>query len=257
MKKIFVALLVFIGFLNGASAQEYLYFTDFYLSAGYRNQPYSALNQRLQNAGYQNFSEHAGIIGGGVSYFKGPRWGLFAESELTLHNKRSSNDEVNYRYLPLHVSLGFQYRLFADRNPAQWSYYPRIGIFYGTTSLDLLANDINRDFDQNLTGAMNSSFLYQRNYGLNFSMNADKIIGAIIKPTTQVGIYSRVGLQVGYIWNAFNSRTKLRRNFNPDIRDDFAIRNSPHFDPSAFYFKVNFALGKFKRDFKVEKEADF
>ncbi|MBS9523390.1 hypothetical protein KIH41_14445 [Litoribacter ruber] len=256
MKRIlWLVFLVTLG--HDLAAQEFLHFTDFYVSGGYRNQPYKALNQRLQNAGYQDFGEHAGIVGIGINHFNSSRWGLFAESELTLHKKRSSNDEVNYRYLPLHVTAGVQYRLFPERGFSQWNFYPRLGLFYGTTSLDLLANNLNRDFDDNITGAMNSSFLYQRNYGLNFSLNADKIIGAFIKPTTQVGIYSRFSLQAGYIWNVLNSRTKLRRNFNPDIRDDFAIRNSPTFDPSAFYIKANIGLGKFKRTIKSEKEADY
>src|SRR5690606_11629001 len=92
---------------------------------------------------------------------------------------------------------------------------------------------------------MNTSFLYQENYGLNLSVNADKVIGNFIKPTTQVGIYTRVGLQAGYNMYLSSSRTKIRRNCNQNLKDDFAMVNSPTFDPSAFYVKLNFAIGKF------------
>ncbi|HSJ68748.1 MAG TPA: hypothetical protein VK921_13775 [Anditalea sp.] len=257
MKKIYLLLILLSSVLNEIYAQEFLQFTDVYLSGSYKNQPYAALNQKLSAAGYQTFGSNIGAIGLGINHFNSSRWGFFAESEYNLNSKRSSNEEVNYRYMPLHVTAGFQYVLFKNRALSQWRFYPRVGIFAGSTSLDLIANNLNRDFDENLLGAMNTSFLYQRNYGLNFSLNADKIFAAFIKPTTQVGIYSRMGIQIGYMLNVINSRTRLRRNFKPDLRDDFAISNAPEFDPSAFYIKLNFGLGKFKREVKTDKAVDF
>lgn len=248
--KIFAVMIIFLCIFSEAQAQEYLHFTDVYLSGGYRNQPYSALNQKLEDAGYRSFNSNVGMIGIGINHFNSSRWGFFAETEYNLNSKRSANEQVNYRYLPIHLSAGIQYKPFMNRKFSQWSYYPRLAFFYGTTSLDLIANDINRNFDDNLIGSMNTSFLYQRNYGLNFSLNADKVLAAFIKPTTQVGVYSRMGLQVGYIANLVNGRTRLRRNFKPDLRDDFAVMNAPDFDPSAFYVKLNFGLGKFKREFR-------
>ena len=253
MKTINLSIILIMFFFSELKAQEFLSFTDFYLSGGYRNQPYTSLNQKLEAAGYQSFGADIGTIGAGINHFNSSRWGFFAEADYNLNNKRSSNNEVNYRYLPLHASVGVQYHPFKNRKFSQWIYYPRLGVFYGTTSLDLIANDINRDFDENLLGAMNTSFLYQRNYGLNFSLNADKVFAAFIKPTTQVGVYSRVGLQAGYIASIANGRTRLRRNFKPDLRDNFGIFNAPVFDPSTFYVKVNFALGKFKRSFKTDR----
>lgn len=257
MKKIYLVLILFSCFINDLLAQDFLYFTDVYISGGYKNQPYNALNQKLSAAGYQTFGSNIGAVGLGINHFNSSRWGFFAESEYNLNSKRSSNEEVNYRYMPLHVTAGVQYVLFKNRSLSQWRFYPRMGVFYGSTSLDLIANNLNRDFDENLIGAMNTSFLYQRNYGLNFSLNADKIFAAFIKPTTQVGIYSRMGVQVGYFLNVINSRTRLRRNFKPDLRDDFAISNAPEFNPSAFYIKFNFGLGKFRREIRPDKAVDF
>jgi len=256
MQKIYTLIIFFLGLANALQAQEFLSFTDVYISAGYKNQPYTALNQKLATAGYQTFGSDIGTIGLGINHFNSGRWGFFAESEYNLNSKRSSNEQVNYRYMPLHITAGVQYVIFKNRALSQWRFYPRVGLYYGSTSLDLIANDINRDFDENLMGAMNTSFLYQRNHGLNISLNADKIFAAFIKPTTQVGIYSRIGLQAGTFINVINSRTRLRRNFKPDLRDDFAISNAPEFDPSAFYVKLNFGLGKFRKEIR-EKAVDF
>lgn len=242
-----ILLLLFIFVIVDIQAQEFLHFTDVYLSGGYRNQPYTALNQKLESAGYQSFNSHVGVLGIGINYFNSSRWGVFAETEYNLNTKRSENEQINYRYLPVHGSVGIQYKPFMNRKISQWTYYPRIAFFYGTTSLDLIANDINRNFDDNLMGSMNTSFLYQRNYGLNLSLNADKVFAAFIKPTTQVGIYSRMGLQVGYIANLVSGRTRLRRNFKSDFIDNYAVFNAPQFDPSTFYIKLNFGLGKFKK----------
>ncbi|KEO73574.1 hypothetical protein [Anditalea andensis] len=257
MKKIYVLIILFCSIFLDIQAQEYLHFTDFYLSGGYKNQPYTALNQKLTEAGYQSFGSNMGTIGIGINHFNSYRWGFFAESEYNLNSKRSSNDELNYRYMPLHITAGVQYIIFKYRPLSQWRFYPRIAVYAGSTSLDLISNDLNLDFDENLMGAMNTSFLYQRNYGLNLSLNADKVIAAFIKPTTQVGIYSRMGIQVGYFLNVINSRTRLRRNFKPDLRDDFAIHNAPEFDPSAFYVKINIGLGKFKREIRTDRPAAF
>ncbi|MDN3669098.1 hypothetical protein QWY93_07140 [Echinicola jeungdonensis] len=227
-------------------AQDNIHFTDFYISAGYRNQPYSQLNQNLSGSGYQTFNENTGILGAGISYVNQGPLGYFVESEFNLNRKQFSNDEVNYRYLPIHVTGGIQYYVGNCQNK-DFRVYPKLGVFYGTTSLDLIAKNVNADFDQNLMGNMNTSFLYQRNYGINFSLNADKLLGAFLKPTTQIGVYSRMGIQVGYMWNIISSDTKLRRNFNSDLRKDFEISNAPEFDPSTFYVKLNFAIGKFEK----------
>ncbi len=229
-------------------AQGQVTLTDFYISAGYKNQPFSALNQRLEDNGLHSFNPNVGTLGGGFSYLPQSGWGLFAETELNINKKGFSNDQVSYRYLPIHVTAGIQYHLFRTRiGSNEWDFYPKLGLVFGTTSLDLVSNNPNRDFDENLLGTMNTSFLYQENYGLNLSLNADKLLGSLLQPTTQVGIYSRMGIQAGYFLNVFSSRTKLRRNFNPTIRNDFSMSNSPKFNPSAFYVKFNFAIGKFTR----------
>jgi len=256
MKKIYLILIFISAALSETKAQEILYFTDIYISGAYKNQPFTALNQKLAAAGYQTFGSDIGAIGIGINHFNTSRWGFFAESEYNLNSKRSSNEEVNYRYLPLHISAGVQYYPFKNRPLSQWNIYPRLGLFYGSTSLDLIANNLNRDFDDNLMGAMNTSFLYQRNHGINMSINADKIFAAFIKPTTQVGVYGRMGVQVGYFLNVINSRTRLRRNFKPDLRDNFAINNAPEFNPSAFYVKLNFGLGKFRRVIRTDLPVD-
>lgn len=227
--------------------EESIYFTDFYISAGFRHQPYTSLNQHLEDADYQTFNKQVGILGAGISYVSMSGLGTYAESEFNINRKSFSNDNVSFRYLPIHVTVGLQYHI-KNSLTKDWRIYPKVGVFYGTTSLDLISNNIERDFDENLMGTMNTSFLYQKNYGLNFSINADKLLGAMMKPTTQVGVYSRMGLQVGYMLNVFTSRTKLRRNFNPDLRKDLNITNAPEFDPSAFYIKLNFALGKFQME---------
>lgn len=247
MKKI---LLLVFGMLVQANlfAQDEVTLTDFYISAGYKHQPFTALNQRLEYNGLESFNPNVGILGGGFSYLPQSGWGLFAETELNINKKGFSNDQVSYRYLPIHLTVGVQYHLFRTRiGDSDWDFYPKLGLVFGTTSLDLVSNNPNRDFDENLLGTMNTSFLYQENYGLNFSINADKLLGSFLQPTTQVGIYSRMGVQVGYLLNVFSSRTKLRRNFNPTIRNDFSMSNSPTFNPSAFYVKFNFAIGKFTR----------
>ena len=256
MKKLYLVLIFISCVFTEMSAQEFLHFTDVYISGAYKHQPFTALNQKLSAAGYQTFGSDIGAIGLGLNHFNSSKWGFFAESEYNLNSKRSSNDEVNYRYMPLHISAGVRYFPFRNRSLSQWSFYPRLGLFYGSTPLDLIANNLNRDFDDNLMGAMNTSFLYQRNYGLNMSLNADKIFAAFIKPTTQIGIYSRMGIQVGYFLNVINSRTRLRRNFKPDLRDDFAINNAPEFNPSAFYVKLNFGLGKFKREVRTDRMVE-
>lgn len=239
-----ILLIIFLGFFQNIQAQNDISLTDFYLSVGYRNQPYSSLNQRLEQNNYESFNRHVGTLGGGFSYLPKSGLGVFAETELNMNKKGFNNNQVNYRYLPIHFTAGVQYH-FLNSRTANWRFYPKLGVFFGTTSLDLIIHNPNRDFNENLMGAMNTSFLYQENYGLNLSVNADKLIGSFIKPTTQVGIYSRIGIQAGYILNLFSSRTKLRRNFNQTLKDDFAMVNSPTFDPSAFYVKLNFAIGKF------------
>lgn len=246
MKKIFLLTTCFLFFRFVLQAQDQVYLTDFYLSAGYKNQPFTELNQRLKENGYDSFNANVGTIGGGVSYLPKSGLGIFAETELNINKKGFSNENVSYRYLPVHITAGVQYQ-FIRTQMGDWRFYPKMGLFYGTTSLDLISTYPNRDFNENLMGAMNTSFLYQQNYGINFSLNADKVIGAFLQPTTQIGIYSRVGMQIGYMLNIFSSRTKLRRNFNPTLRDDFSIVNSPTFNPSAFYVKFNFALGKFNK----------
>ncbi len=245
-KKLLLLGALVIVFSTDLSAQENIRFTDFYISAGYRNQPYSQLNHNLSGSGYQTFNEHTGILGAGISYVNQGPLGYYVESEFNLNRKKFSNEDVNYRYLPIHVTAGVKYYLGNSQNQ-EFRIYPKLGVFYGTTSLDLIARNVNADFDQNLMGNMNTSFLYQRNYGLNISINADKLLGAILKPTTHIGVYSRMGIQVGYMWNIFSSGTKLRRNFNSDLRNDFEISNAPEFDPSAFYVKLNFAIGKFEK----------
>lgn len=244
MKNIFLLSASFFLLQFNLQAQEEITLMDFYISAGYRNQPFKALNQSLEQNGYESFNANVGILGGGFSYLPISGIGLFAETELNVNRKGFSNEEVSYRYLPLHFTAGIQYH-FLHSQASDWRFYPKVGIFFGTTSLDLVSNHPNRDFNENLLGAMNTSFLYQENYGLNFSINADKLIGSFLQPTTQIGIYSRMGIQVGYIMNLFSSRTKLRRNFNTTLKDDFSINNSPTFNPSAFYVKFNFAIGKF------------
>lgn len=228
-------------------AQDKLYFTDFYISAGYKHQPFTELNDHLAQAGYQTFQKQTATLGGGFSYVAMSGLGLFAETEFNLNKKRFNNDYVNYRYLPIHITAGFQYH-WKNTITRDLRFYPKIGIYYGTTSLDLIAQNLNTDFDDNLLGGMNTSFMYQRNFGFNFSLNADKLLGAFLKPTTQVGVYSRMGLQVGYMLNVYSSVTKLRRNFNPDLRKDLIISNAPEFDPSAFYIKLNFAIGKYEKE---------
>jgi hypothetical protein len=245
MKNIILLTACFLLLQFCLHAQEEVYLTDFYISVGYKNQPFTALNQRLEENGYDSFSSHVGALGMGFSYLPKSRIGIFAETEMTVNKKEFNNEVLSYRYLPVHLTAGIQYHFNFDLVP-EWNFYPKLGIFYGTTSLDLISNHPNRDFNENLMGAMNTSFLYQENYGLNISLNADKLIGTFLQPTTQIGIYSRMGLQIGYMLNLFNSKTKLRRNFNPTLRDDFSMRNSPPFNPSAFYAKINFALGKFK-----------
>ncbi|AWW30747.1 hypothetical protein DN752_11775 [Echinicola strongylocentroti] len=233
-------------FAQDSTSQEKIYFTDFYISAGYRNQPYTELNNYLSGQGYQTFEKQTATLGGGISYVAMSRLGIFAEADFNLNKKRFSNDYVNYRYLPVHVTAGLQYH-WKNSLTKDWRFYPKVGIYYGTTSLDLIAKDLESDFNENLMGNMNTSFLYQRNLGLNFSLNADKLLGAFLKPTTQVGVYSRMGLQVGYMLNLYSSVTKLRRNFSADLRKDLIISNAPAFDPSAFYVKLNFAIGKFEK----------
>src|SRR5690554_4999775 len=248
MKKILLVPALFFLFQSTLLAQDEISLFDFYISAGYKNQPFSSLNNRLEENGYESFNAHVGTLGGGFSYVPRSGWGIFAETELNINRKGFSNADVSYRYLPVHISAGIHYHLLKAKTAnSEWDFYPKLGVFFGTTSLDLVSNNPNRDFDENLLGALNTSFLYQENYGLNFSLNADKLVGSFIQPTTQVGIYSRMGIQVGYMLNVVSSRTKLRRNFNPTIKDDFSMRNSPRFDPSAFYVKLNFAIGKFSR----------
>lgn len=249
MKKILLLSAYLISLLQGQlQAQSGVTLTDFYISAGYKNQPFSSLNQRLEDNGLQSFNANVGTLGAGFSYLPQSGWGLYAETELNVNKKGFSNANVSYRYLPVHFTAGVQYHLFRSKiGASDWDFYPKLGVFFGTTSLDLVSNHPDRDFDENLLGSMNTSFLYQENYGLNLSLNADKLVGSFLQPTTQVGIYSRLGLQVGYMLNVFSSRTKLRRNFNPTIRNDFSMENSPKFDPSAFYVKLNFAIGKFSR----------
>lgn len=244
MKNILLISALIFFFQTRLLAQQEIILTDFYLSAGYRNQPFNALNQRLDQNGLESFNANVGTLGGGFSYLPISGLGLFVETELNINRKGFSNEEVSYRYLPTHFTVGIQYH-FLPSPSEDWKLYPKVGVFFGTTSLDLVSNHPNRDFNENLLGAMNTSFLYQENYGLNFSMNADKLIGSFLQPTTQIGIYSRMGIQVGYILNLFSSRTKLRRNFNTTLKDDFAVQNSPAFNPSAFYVKLNFAIGKF------------
>lgn len=245
-KKIVLFLASFFFAICSLEAQDNVTLTDFYISVGYKNQPFNSLNQRLSQNGYETFSENVGTLGGGFSYLPQSGLGLFAETEMNVNRKGFSNDDISYRYLPIHVTAGVQYH-FLNSKTAEWRFYPKLGIFFGTTSLDLVSNNANRDFNENLLGAMNTSFLYQENYGINFSLNADKLIGSFFQPTTQIGIYSRMGIQVGYMFNIFSSRTRLRRNFNPTLRDDFSMVNSPVFNPSAFYIKFNIALGKFTR----------
>lgn len=229
-------------------AQNQVSLTDFYISVGYKKQPFTALNQRLQENGYHSFKKDVGTLGGGFSYLPKSGLGIFGETQLNINRKGFNNEDMSYRYLPIHITAGIQYHLLQSRIGAtDWSFYPKLGLFFGTTSLDLISNNPNRDFDENLLGAMNTSFMYQENYGLNFSLNADKLLGSFLQPTTQIGIYSRMGIQVGYMLNLFSSRTKLRRNFNPTLRNDFSMSNSPVFDPSAFYVNLNFALGKFNK----------
>ncbi|GGZ20304.1 hypothetical protein GCM10007049_11110 [Echinicola pacifica] len=230
-----------------AMGQDKLYFTDFYLSAGYRNQPYTDLANYLDNAGYETFNAQSGTLGAGFSYVALSGLGFFAESEFTLNKKRFENEFVNYRYRPFHITAGLQYH-WKNTITDEWRIYPKLGLYYGTTSLDLITKDLVTDFNENLMGGMNTSFLYQRNLGLNISLNADRLLGAFLKPTTQVGVYSRMGLQVGYMLNLYSSVTQLRRNFSPDIRKDLIISNAPEFDPSAFYVKLNFAIGKFEKE---------
>lgn|SRR5690554_3916450 len=219
---------------------------DFYLSVGYKNQPYHNLNKRLEDNGYQSFNSHVGTLGGGFSYLPNSGLGFFGETQLNINRKGFSNNTVKYRYLPVHVTAGLQYH-FLSSATSEWRFYPKLGVYFGSTSLDLISTTPNRDFNENILGAMNTSFLYQENFGVDVSVNVDKLIGSFLQPVTQVGIYSRLGLQVGYMLNLFSSRTKLRRNFNATVRDDFAIRNSPTFNPSAFYAKMNFAIGKFTK----------
>jgi len=248
MKRNLTLLIVFVlAFQTGLFAQDKIYFTDFYVSAGFKNQPYTELNDYLDNIGYQTFEKQSATLGAGISYVAMSGLGLYAETEFNLNKKHFNNEFVSYRYLPIHVTAGFQYH-WKNTITKDLRFYPKVGIFYGTTSLDLIASDLNTDFNDNLMGGMNTSFLYQRNYGLNISLNADKLLGAFLKPTTQVGVYSRLGLQVGYMLNVFSSVTKLRRNFNPDLRKDLIISNAPKFDPSAFYVKLNFAIGKFEKE---------
>lgn len=229
-------------------AQNEVRLIDFYISGGYKHQPFTSLNQILEENGYKSFSKNVGTLGVGISYLPKSGLGFFAETEFNVNKKSFSNDNVSYRYLPVHITAGLQYHLLHSRiGTADWNFYPKLGIFFGTTSLDLVSNNPNRDFNENLMGAMNTSFLYQENYGLNFSLNADKLIGSFLQPTTQVGIYSRTGIQVGYMLNVASSRTKLRRNFNTTIKNDFTMSNSPVFNPSAFYVTINFAIGKFTR----------
>ncbi|MEX2591387.1 MAG: hypothetical protein WD426_01350 [Anditalea sp.] len=246
MKYIFLLSACFLLLPFDLQAQDEVLLTDFYLSVGYKNQPFTALNQRLEENGYEPFNSHVGTFGIGFSYLPKSGLGIFAETEINVNRKGFSNDDVSYRYLPTHLTAGVQYH-FMHAKTAEWRFYPKFGIFYGTTSLDLISNHPNRNFNENLNGAMNTSFMYQENYGINASLNADKLIGTFLQPTTQIGIYSRMGLQVGYMLNLFSSRTKLRRNFNPTLRDDFSMSNSPTFNPSAFYVKINFALGQFKK----------
>ncbi|HLT08842.1 MAG TPA: hypothetical protein VK014_15035 [Cyclobacteriaceae bacterium] len=250
MKKFHLTVIGLFLILGQVYAQSDVTLTDFFLSVGYKNQPFSALNQRLVDNGLKSFNANVGTLGGGFSYLPQSGWGFFAETELNVNKKGYSNAQVSYRYLPVHVTAGVQYHLFrAKIGDNDWSFYPKLGLVFGTTSLDLVSNNPNRDFDENLLGSMNTSFLYQENYGINISLNADKLLGSFMQPTTQVGIYSRMGFQIGYMLNVFSSRTKLRRNFNPTIRNDFSMSNSPEFNPSAFYVKFNFAIGKFtKRD---------
>ncbi|WP_236252726.1 hypothetical protein [Echinicola sp. 20G] len=246
-KQLFLMLILVLAIQASSMAQDKIYFTDFYISAGFKNQPYTELNQYFADAGYQTFDKQTATLGGGVSYVAMSGMGFFAETEFNLNKKRYNNDFVNYRYLPIHVTGGFQYH-WKNSNIKDWRFYPKIGVYYGSTSLDMIATDLNTDFGENLMGGMNTSFMYQRNIGLNFSINADKILGAFLKPTTQIGVYSRMGLQVGYMLNVYSSVTKLRRNFNPDLRKDLIISNAPKFDPSAFYIKLNFAIGKFEKE---------
>lgn len=246
MKKIFLLTACFIFLQCNLHAQDGVHFTDFYISVGYKNQPFTTLNQRLEENGYESFNSHVGALGGGFSYLPKSKLGIFAETEMNVNRKAFDNDRVSYRYLPIHLTAGVQYH-FIHTPLTEWSFYPKLGVFYGTTSLDLISNNPNRDFDENLNGAMNTSFLYQQNYGMNISLNADKLLGAFLQPTTQIGIYSRMGLQVGYMLNLVSSRTKLRRNFNATLREDFSLTNSPNFNPTAFYVKINFALGKFNK----------
>lgn len=248
MKNIILLVSCCVILLGNLHAQDEVTLTDFYISAGYKHQPFSALNKRLEHNGLDSFNPNVGTLGGGFSYLPQSGWGLFAETELNINKKGFSNEQVSYRYLPIHVTAGVQYHLFRTRiGASDWDFYPKLGFVFGTTSLDLVSNNPNRDFDENLLGTMNTSFLYQENYGLNLSLNADKLVGSFLQPTTQVGIYSRMGVQVGYLLNVFSTRTKLRRNFNPTIRNDFSMSNSPEFNPSAFYVKLNFAIGKFTR----------
>lgn len=252
MKKFFLLSACLLCLESHLQAQTEVTLTDFYISVGYKNQPFTSLNQRLEESGLQSFNSNVGTLGAGFSYLPQSGWGVFAETELNVNKKGYSNDDVSYRYLPVHFTAGVQYHLLRTRiGDGDWDFYPKLGIVFGTTSLDLVSNNPNRDFDENLLGNMNTSFLYQENYGLNLSLNADKLVGSFLQPTTQVGIYSRMGLQVGYLLNVFSSRTKLRRNFNPTIRNDFSMSNSPTFNPSSFYVKFNFAIGKFTR-----KESD-
>jgi len=247
MKELLLLFILTILLPFGLQAQENISLTDFYLSVGYRNQPYTSLNQRLKQNDYKSFNRHVGTIGGGFSYLPQSGMGVFAETEMNMNRKGFNSDRVSYRYLPVHFTAGVQYH-FLNSKTAEWRFYPKVGVFFGTTSLDLIINNPNRDFNENLLGAMNTSFLYQENYGVNLSVNADKLIGSFIQPTTQVGIYSRMGIQIGYILNVFSSRTKLRRNFSPTLKDDFSMSNSPSFDPSAFYVKLNIAIGKFSQN---------
>ncbi|WP_246581517.1 hypothetical protein [Echinicola shivajiensis] len=247
IKRFFILMLFALAFQTSiVTAQDKIYFTDFYVSAGFRNQAFKELSDYLQNSGYQTFDQQTATLGGGVSYVAMSGMGLYVETEFNLNRKRYSNEFVNYRYLPIHVTAGFQYH-WINTTLQDWRFYPKVGLFYGSTSLDMIAKDLNTDFNENLMGGMNTSFMYQRNIGLNISLNADKILGAFLKPTTQIGVYSRMGLQVGYMLNLFSSVTKLRRNFNPALRKDLIISNAPKFDPSAFYLKLNFAIGKFEK----------
>jgi hypothetical protein len=252
IKNLLLLAVCFLLLQSNLHAQNEVTLTDFYISAGYKHQPFSTLNQRLEDSGLDSFNPNVGTLGAGFSYLPQSGLGLFIETELNINKKGFSNSQVSYRYLPIHVTAGVQYHLFRTKiGASDWDFYPKLGIVFGTTSLDLVSNNPNRDFDENLLGSMNTSFLYQENYGLNFSVNADKLVGSFLQPTTQVGIYSRIGIQAGYMLNVFSSRTKLRRNFNPTIRNDFSMNNSPEFNPSAFYVKFNIAIGKFTR-----KDAD-